>query len=91
MRIWLALLVPVCALAACTPPLEYSPTPDPDACQASSLQRLIGQPLAAFDQGVAVGPVRIIGPDTPVTMDYFENRLNISHDGRWIITRIACG
>lgn len=34
--------------------------------------------------------LRVIGPDTVVTADYREDRLNIEVDARRIITRLAC-
>jgi hypothetical protein len=78
--------------AACT--LQPAPDPGvapPDTCGASRLQHLLGQPLAAFDAAAVTGPLRLIGPDTGVTMDYSEDRLNVTHSRDRIIETITCG
>ena len=85
----LALVALGLVLAACMAPPES--VSDPDACGATRLQGLVGQRLSAFDPAQVSGPLRVIGPDTAVTMDYSEARLNVSHDRRRIITAIACG
>jgi len=36
-------------------------------------------------------PVRLIGPDSAVTMDYNPERVNIHHDGDFVITQITFG
>jgi len=41
--------------------------------------------------GAAPSPVRVIGPNTPVTKDYRLNRLNIIHDAAGVIIDIRCG
>jgi len=75
--------------SACTLPPD--PARPPDTCGASRLQHLVGQPLAAFDAAAVTGPLRIIGPDTGVTMDYSEDRLNVTHSRARIIETITCG
>jgi len=35
--------------------------------------------------------VRLLGPDDAMTMDYDPDRVNIHHDGDFVITRIAWG
>jgi len=35
--------------------------------------------------------MRVIGPDTAVTMDYSPERINIRVDGRGLITAVDCG
>ncbi len=74
-------------LAACVP----EPGDTEDACGAGALQVLVGQPLAMFDPASVKGPVRVIAPGMPVTMDYRAERLNVEHDAARIITRIICG
>jgi len=88
----IALLVPALILAAaCVPLPADAPTPIPDTCGAARFAGLIGAPLSAFDPRQAVGAVRIIAPGMMVTQDYSPSRINIHHDHRAIITRIACG
>lgn len=78
-------------LAACVSPAAPPPQDTANACGAEELQGLAGQPLAAFDPAQARGPVRIIGPDTAVTMDHSPARLNISHGADLRITAVTCG
>ena len=95
------LMLPVLLIiAACAPVAQPDPAPPnpgpaaptaPDTCGAARLVALVGGPLSAFDATQVRGPVRVIGPGMMVTQDYSPGRLNISHDARQIITRIACG
>jgi len=87
----LATALLLCAACTLEPPPTAEPAPEPDACGAARFSALIGGPLAAFDPGLAPGPVRVIGPGQAVTMDYAPARLNVSHDRSRVITRIACG
>ena len=74
-------------LSACTP---ADPTPR-DTCGASALSELVGQPAAALNGRLGDQPVRVIGPDTMVTMEFIEGRLNIHTDAAGTILRIDCG
>lgn len=95
----LASLALLLFVGACSPGTEippeggFDPTPDPrpDSCGAAPLQGLIGQPLSAFAGAPGAETVRVIGPGMAVTMDYREERLNVEHDARRIMTRIYCG
>lgn len=80
------------ALTACQTQMPEEEASAPGGtCTASELQAFVGQPLSALAVENIPGPVRVIGPDTAVTMDYREDRLNIEHDNSRTITRIACG
>jgi type IV pilus biogenesis protein CpaD/CtpE len=91
--------IPVTMLiAGCnmTPP-EETPTPPVDAvCDAAPVQNFVGQhydaPLGktAMEQAGAK-KLRVIPPDTSVTMDYRTDRLNIHTDADGSIVRINCG
>jgi hypothetical protein len=85
------ILVLALTLAACQP--VGAPIADPMApsCGAEALQPLLGQPLARFTAPPAAKAVRVIGPDTAVTMDFRPDRLNVEHDAQRVITRIYCG
>ncbi|MES2665383.1 MAG: I78 family peptidase inhibitor [Pseudomonadota bacterium] len=84
------------ALAACVVvPLPtggggVTPAPE-DACGASGLQGLVGQPSAVLQTMRFAGPLRIIEPDMAVTMDYSAARLNIWLNSAGRIDRVTCG
>ncbi|WP_397544685.1 I78 family peptidase inhibitor [Roseovarius salis] len=81
-------------LAACMSEEEApapDPTPERDACGASELQHLVGQPAAEHAFGTGSQQVRVIPPGLSVTMDYVPDRLNVETDENGIIKRIYCG
>lgn len=87
-----AMLLVACAPQPTAPPPRPTlPIERPDACGATRLQHLVGQPVTAFDPRSARGPVRVIPPGTAVTMDFLPHRLNIETDRRSRITRVFCG
>jgi hypothetical protein len=90
----LALILPFVALPACVPatpaPLPAEP-PAIDACGAAELQDLVGQPQATVSAITFAVPVRIIQPDSAVTMDFREDRLNVEVGADGNIARIFCG
>jgi hypothetical protein len=76
----------------------------PQSDRRNLMKLLVGAGgLAAVAQSASAGgdegpcpellghPVRVIGPDSAVTMDYNPNRVNIYHDENYIITQIAFG
>jgi hypothetical protein len=92
--------------AACTPPAEApkeepvaeQPTAAPqtreeataqDTCGAAQYSAMIGQNIAAVTFPAESG-IRIIQPNTPVTMDFSAERLNVIVDGNGIITSLEC-
>lgn len=89
MRHFLA-LVPLLALAACVQPETPAEPPAADACGASKYEGLIGQPAAVLDNMTFAAGTRIIQPNSPVTMDFRPDRLNveISKNGR--IDKVSC-
>ena len=94
-------IAPVVFLAACVPPSIPPSTPLPEphpdaplspesACGAAHYQSLVGTPVDdAYFRGH--DQLRIIPPDTAVTMDYSPTRLNIETDKSGQIIRIYCG
>lgn len=86
-------------LAACVTEGGSGPVPGPapepapaaDACGASSLQQLVGQPASSLDTMRFAQRMRVIRPGQMVTMDYSEARLNIAVDEAERITRVYCG
>lgn len=83
-------------LAGCTPPAAPGGAAGPgvpppsDACGASKLQALVGQPLGALDVKTLPSAPRQIGPDMAVTADYRPDRLNIEYDTANRITKVSC-
>jgi hypothetical protein len=77
------------ALSAC---VAAPPPPDPEnACGAAGFQGLVGQSgqiarLLVLDQ-----PVRVIPPNSAVTMDYRPERINFDLDAADRITAVRCG
>lgn len=76
-------------LSGCTN--SYPVATDDDACGALALGHLVGGPVSAFDPKSVSVPVRMIGPDTAVTMDYNPMRMNVQHSKSRIIESITCG
>lgn len=94
MRPTLTLVPLVLGLAACQMQAPANPPAAPpveDACQASGLQTLVGQPATVLDTMRFAQPTRIITPDMAVTMDFNAERLNIEIDESKRISRVACG
>ena len=91
-------LVLVLGAAACvpvSPPYAGDPGPVPgggvNACGALDLQFLVGGPASARNSMRFNKPVRVIYPDTAVTMDYNADRLNFEVDRSGRISRVSCG
>lgn len=61
------------------------------ACNSSSLQWMIGQPETVISGVEIAGPVRVIGVNQVVTMDYDATRTNFYLDTAGRITRVTCG
>lgn len=78
------------ALAACMPVTEETETVA-DACGASGLQGLVGQPVAQQDFSGVGAARRVMAEGSAMTMDYREDRLNVTYDRGGRITRIWCG
>lgn len=77
------------ALAGCHP--ETAKMPDRDACGAAAYADLVGTHHEAHDFTQPGRALRIIAPDSAVTMDYNPERLNVAVDKDGVITRIWCG
>lgn len=82
------------AVTACVPVEAPDPGPAPgpvNQCGALDLQYLVGAPAAQLDTIRFNKPVRVIYPDTAVTMDYNPDRLNFEIDRTGRIARVICG
>ncbi len=76
-------------LAACQPPSPPTTTPPETECGANDLAHLIGtnqQTLANH-----TGPLRLLPPNSAMTMDHSPARLNADLDADGTITRLWCG
>lgn len=88
----------VLALSACqtTKAADPGPTENPDACGASKVSAFVGQDLTAAtrkaiqDRSGATN-IRWTAPNTAVTMDYRQDRLNVNYNEQNIIQTITCG
>lgn len=91
MRLILPLVV--VALAACTPVIDgpFPPVDAPDACGASGLQGLVGQPEAVIYATTFTVQIRILRPGERHTDDYSTQRANFTVDRSGRITSVTCG
>ena len=82
------LALPFLVLAAC----DTTPVPaGEDACGASALQDLVNQPADRLASMRFVATMRVVRPNSAVTMDYSPERINIAVDSRGVITGVTCG
>lgn len=77
------------ALAACHPVPGATEPPKP-VCPAPAYGGLVGTNAAAVTFPVGQN-VRIIGPDTMVTLDHQPDRLNLRVNRAGIIVAVDCG
>ena len=88
-------MIAVVLLAACAPDKDAPPAmvdaAAADACGASGMSELSGQQISTVDLDAFDGPVRVVQPDSAVTMDFRADRLNFTTDDSGIIIRIWCG
>jgi hypothetical protein len=83
-----ALFVPL-ALSAC---VAATPPTDPEnACGAAGFQGLVGQQGQIARMLVLDQPLRVIPPNSAVTMDYSPSRINFELDAADRITAVRCG
>ncbi len=61
------------------------------ACNANTLQWMIGQPESVISGVSLVGPVRVISINQTVSMDHNPTRTNFYLDTAGRITRVVCG
>ena len=81
-------------LAACQPIPHEAPHPGSPglaACGGNHVLALIGQNVTTLPATGDWQALRVIGPDTAVTEDYSEARLNVVIDGQGRITGAWCG
>ncbi len=83
------------ALAACLDtgmtPGPSLPDPASDTCDATPYGGLIGQDATVLERVLILRQVRVIRPETAVTMDFRPERLNFQIGSTGKIERISCG
>lgn len=98
----LAPFVALPALVACAatppdavedPPLQSAPDGE---CDASRVQDYLGKHAAPIMtepllEVTGARDLRWIPPNSAITMDYREDRLNVEYDDSFTITRLYCG
>ncbi|WP_368185247.1 I78 family peptidase inhibitor [Aestuariibius sp. HNIBRBA575] len=88
-------LMLICALgvAACAgmQPDPIAPPVAQDTCDAQSYVDYVGRDATDLERVLILKPVRIIRPETAVTMDFSAERLNFHIDSANRIIRITCG
>jgi len=57
-------------------------------CGAANAQNQIGRNINGL---IVPSHIRVIGPDTLVTLDYLPHRMNVRHNAAGIITAVYCG
>ena len=60
-------------------------------CGVNTLQALVGLPAAEVEFTQDPAALRIIPPNSAVTMDFRADRVNVDTDAKGMITRIWCG
>jgi hypothetical protein len=86
----------VALLAGCVdtgapPSIAVEPPLGEDTCGLAPARTLIALDASAIAILQRSGPVRVIGPDQPVTMDYNPERLNVFTTAQGRIERVTCG
>jgi hypothetical protein len=60
-------------------------------CGMESLQHYVGQPRTSVPRSAMPDLYRVVGPNSPVTMDYRPNRLTIRVNDQDVVESMACG
>lgn len=79
------MILPV-VLAGCA-----EPAPQADTCGATALQVLVGEPADALAAYQFRGTMRVVPPDSVVTLDFNPARINVALDSVGLITGVTCG
>lgn len=86
----------VSAPPAAAPESATSDRPGSGRCNAEPVQWAVGQEGSQANMGrvwreSGAGLIRPIGPNQAVTMDFREDRVNVTLDGANRITKVSCG
>lgn len=83
------ILMTILGLAACEQ--TAATDPGPDSCGSSEMAHLMGIERAQLENIAFSQPVRILGPNDIMTMDFRAERVNFTLDDSGKVTRIWCG
>ncbi|WP_368346350.1 I78 family peptidase inhibitor [Pelagovum sp. HNIBRBA483] len=86
--ICILIMLAACQTMAVLPAL---PSAEQDTCNAAQHSSLIGAHATDLERTLILQPVRVIRPDSLVTMDFLPTRLNFHINGQNVIARISCG
>ena len=89
-RLVLLLLLAGCA-APVAPPAPAPVARDLSSCAAEPYRNLVGQPATALERVLIMRQVRLLRPDTMVTMDFRPERINFSINASGVIDDVYCG
>jgi len=79
------------AFLACAACAQTPATAPIGTCGAADLQNMVGQSADVLATMRFRTAMRVLGPDTAITMDYSPERINIAIDDRGYITAVTCG
>lgn len=60
-------------------------------CDPATFEFLVGQDKSALEGVTVPEMVRVMAENSPATMDFHENRLNVVHDEAGKILKVTCG
>ena len=92
-------LIAMALLAGCSSVQTPTPIParptlpaaDQDTCQGRQYSQLIGQDATALERVLIMRQVRVLHPDSVMTMDFRAERLNFEVGADSKISGIFCG
>lgn len=64
---------------------------EPDVCNGTAYNRLIGQPAATVASAGIIAPMRVIPLGGLITEEYSSARINFYLDGAGNVAKITCG
>lgn len=85
-----ASFVGLAALTACKSE-EETMTKGSTTCDPATFEFLVGQDKSALEGVTVPEMVRVMEENSPATMDFHENRLNVVHDADGKILKVTCG
>ena len=83
-------LIAIIILSGCVEPSTPVDGPTQSSCRAEEISKLLWRPASALSE-VSQNGLRIIHPDTRVTMDFRPERTNVVIGKSGRIERVYCG
>lgn len=89
---YLFAILPAMLLAACqTPPATQEQDEVADTCGISTRQTLVSIPVVDINESSLPPGTRILHPNSPMTMDFRADRLNIHVNADGYVQTVICG